>query len=80
LDQQQPLTNHKEYMYTTIKNKIIEVWEVCWTWCCAQWSKIMAKASLTETKQNKNKRIIKTLQSHKTKIKLRAPRVKRKTK
>lgn len=67
-------------MYTTIKNKIIKVWEVCSTWCCAQWSKIMAMASLTETKQNKNKRILKTLQSHKTKIKLRAPRVKRKTK
>lgn len=67
-------------MYTTIKNKIIEVWEVCCNWCCNQWSKIMAMTSSTETKQNKNKRILKTLQSHKTKIKLRAPRVKRKTK
>lgn len=67
-------------MYTTIKNKIIEVWEVCSVWCCNQWSKIMAMTSPTETKQNKNKRILKTLQSHKTKIKLRAPRVKRKTK
>jgi len=67
-------------MYTTIKNKIIEVWEICWTWCCTQWSKIMSTISSEETKQNKNKRIIKTLQSHKTKIKLRAPRVKRKTK
>ena len=67
-------------MYTTIKNKIIKVWEVCWTWCCAQWSKIMPTISSEETKQNKNKRILKTLQSHKTKIKLRAPRAKRKTK
>ena len=67
-------------MYTTIKNKIIKVWKVCWTWCCAQWSKIMPTISSEETKQNKNKRILKTLQSHKTKIKLRAPRVKRKTK
>lgn len=65
---------------TNIISKIKSIAIRVWTWCCAQWSKIMAMTSPTETKQNKNKRILKTLQSHKTKIKLRAPRVKRKTK